>query len=428
MYNEYQETDIVKQTYFNSYTDGQQRYMNYERSDPKDIFYQTPTDLELQQQEYDGIFAKDSYGNLYEENEEESMIQTKDISPLITDQQATTEIVYCLVCYNSSTVFEMFKIQNCEHKFCRMCINNHLIANVRIRKVIDINCLQYTCQAKFTNQEIESYLSGDMKHKYQQYFNDYMVLMKGNVKYCPNPTCNFLNEIGLLIGQKITCSGCSQDFCKKCNFSWHEDKTCEQVKEQEFGQWVDDKQANKCPKCKSRVEKNSGCQHMTCPVCKYEWCWVCGLSYKSFFHYAQFGSLFCELIGGSLFRKNKYLATLFFFLTLIGLPFITILIFTILAFAGPIVLLQKISDKYPKVKEKFQPFKHYQFNKRFKRYLKNLYNLIYYIILIGLLVANGAIAITLGVTAAAITIAPLYIIFFLILICLVLNWRRRNTL
>ena len=49
-------------------------------------------------------------------------------------------------------------------------------------------------------------------------------------------------------------------------------KKCED--DSETANWIS-ANTKECPKCNSTIEKNGGCNHMTCRKCKHEFCWMC---------------------------------------------------------------------------------------------------------------------------------------------------------
>ncbi len=50
-----------------------------------------------------------------------------------------------------------------------------------------------------------------------------------------------------------------------------------------FRDWASKNKENvkNCPKCRARIEKDGGCNHMTCQTCNHEWCWICNGRYYS---------------------------------------------------------------------------------------------------------------------------------------------------
>ena len=64
-------------------------------------------------------------------------------------------------------------------------------------------------------------------------------------------------------------------FCFDCSKPPHGNKKCQDEIDKDFKKWKKNKLVKRCPKCKFWTEKNLGCNHMTCPECKYEWCWLC---------------------------------------------------------------------------------------------------------------------------------------------------------
>lgn len=68
------------------------------------------------------------------------------------------------------------------------------------------------------------------------------------------------------------CQACEHKHCVVCEANWHQDQTCEEFQALREKWNVENKQSqdevNKiskpCPKCTVAIQKNSGCDHMTC--------------------------------------------------------------------------------------------------------------------------------------------------------------------
>lgn len=105
--------------------------------------------------------------------------------------------------------------------------------------------------------------------------------------------------------KKYACEHCKFEFCGKCLMSWakHQDKNCDELLAEEIGEWFVSSDFSNCPKCRVRVEKYSGCNKMTCPHCKYNWCWICGAS-CSYAHYLPFNPFGCPGMISKLFTFN----------------------------------------------------------------------------------------------------------------------------
>ncbi|APA11672.1 hypothetical protein sscle_08g064420 [Sclerotinia sclerotiorum 1980 UF-70] len=69
---------------------------------------------------------------------------------------------------------------------------------------------------------------------------------------------------------------------------WHTGLTCnqyntrerERLQQEEASLQLMEKATKQCPQCQVRIEKNDGCDHMTCRSCKHEFCWICFVDYE----------------------------------------------------------------------------------------------------------------------------------------------------
>ena len=94
-----------------------------------------------------------------------------------------------------------------------------------------------------------------------------------STKICPNVKCGRLFLILDLKMKPIWCQ-CSVAVCTFCGSIYHQPLHCAELQnwvkmiEDNENKWIEIVQYKVCPKCKDPIEKNQGCNHMTCR-CKH---------------------------------------------------------------------------------------------------------------------------------------------------------------
>ncbi|GAB1219926.1 hypothetical protein ENUP19_0046G0080 [Entamoeba nuttalli] len=193
-------------------------------------------------------------------------------------QKNNKEMFCCSVCYEEYTYKETF-INECGHRFCIKCWRENIIQQIQ-SDWHQVHCMEQGCNCIVKIEDIMTHcLIQDicMLNMYCERLT--FKTFEDNICECPKCRCEMIT---FEKEYKTTCPRCKYLFCRKCGENWHEGKSCDEWKrnkeqEQEDLKWIN-QNTKKCPSCGDRIQKNGGCNHMTCK-CGYEFCWLCGVKY-----------------------------------------------------------------------------------------------------------------------------------------------------
>mmetsp|Transcript_6789 Transcript_6789/g.7042 ORF Transcript_6789/g.7042 Transcript_6789/m.7042 type:complete len:579 (+) Transcript_6789:13-1749(+) len=189
----------------------------------------------------------------------------------------------CEICW--ATRANEVSSRQCHHVFCEECVRRYLTKKIENGQVLNIKCLYGGCPEIFTDRDVFKYCSEEIIQKYRRFKLDQLKLSNPNslFVYCPIVNCNELVNIDNI---EYTIISCNQEhfFCIKCRKEPHEGE-CEPYNQrllEEIKENLKNKSSVKlCPLCEVIIEKNEGCNHMTCINCYYEFCWICSRKYES---------------------------------------------------------------------------------------------------------------------------------------------------
>lgn len=123
------------------------------------------------------------------------------------------------------------------------------------------------------------------------------------VRFCVKPGCDGHMKAESISVRKVTCEKCQTVVCFKCREEYHGWWTsCEKNMEKKYKELAKgDINISFCPMCKAKISKNEGCNHMSCVICHYQWCWICGATYTDN-HFNPLNPLGC---GGQHFTEKR---------------------------------------------------------------------------------------------------------------------------
>ncbi|KAI0032690.1 hypothetical protein K488DRAFT_12260, partial [Vararia minispora EC-137] len=199
----------------------------------------------------------------------------------------------CAICFDDAN--KDVRALACGHAFCVDCWGTYAHAKIRDEGEHRIACMAEGCNVVAPDLFVLAALDASDTRTMARYrellVRDYVEGHR-DLKFCPYPECTHTVRCGAgtsaaALAQVVPTVVCGADprhaFCFGCAIEGdHRPLICAVAKmwlqkcrdDSETANWIKSN-TKECAKCQSTIEKNGGCNHMTCKKCKHEFCWVC---------------------------------------------------------------------------------------------------------------------------------------------------------
>lgn len=210
----------------------------------------------------------------------------------------------CDICTDTKNVNEFSTMPCCQYSLCTTCLGEHLTERLRNNQLEAVTCPNQDCPTKKIEQHIMRAITVNNRALFDRYLN--VEINEGlreipGVRQCRTADCNFMyfphdeNTPG-----SVVCQRCHERYCSHCGFNHAENMNCEQAARERDPDLAEQASlaviariTKQCPNCNDPIEKNGGCNHMTCQKCRHEFCWTCLATYRT----TRCNSAECETYG-----------------------------------------------------------------------------------------------------------------------------------
>jgi len=203
------------------------------------------------------------------------IVHKPERNPESLEKLASLKQSECAICF--SNVEGELTLKDCQHSFCKDCLQEYLKTEISSMNVLKIKCPDQTCPCILNSSSLEELLDSSDFERYQKLFLQKTAKRTQDI-ICPQPGCS---KIILPVKDSTsTKCGCGSIICNLCGSLEHQGKSCIAAVDPEFEAYAAANNLKMCLMCKTVISRVEGCLHITCSVCDYDWCWLCGREYN----------------------------------------------------------------------------------------------------------------------------------------------------
>ena len=255
----------------------------------KDLSALTAIELDLRNHRIKMLGSDDAVAKAVEEIDEMATQVPGKCSISITSNEPECAICLCVI-----PETEMYRLESCGHPYCKDCVKLNLESTMQ-RREFPLKCCHDGCQMLWAWKDF-IYMTNigfcSLQNIIDSSISSHVRENKDKVKYCITPDCPMVYKV-TENGGRIVCDKCKTGMCSSCHVEYHDGLLCYQYKlskgnvnynnECWIQEWMRQDPINRkqCPRCFTGIEKNGGCQHMTCQACTIHICWTCMETFNS---------------------------------------------------------------------------------------------------------------------------------------------------
>ncbi|CAF3473174.1 unnamed protein product [Rotaria socialis] len=216
-----------------------------------------------------------------------------------TDDYELLKPDICTNCYRDmDETIPMTALKTCAHWLCDDCWRQYIENS--IKRVGVVLCPEWNCCSLVDVGTMLSLANVRCVNIYERNLEKCLVNLSRSYVQCPAKSCSNIVQVIGSLGDNVRCR-CGHRFCANCKQEAHFPATCSAYRiymDEVFrnGDLISDYDAivqvkgRNCVSCHSFIEKNGGCNHMTCS-CGAQFCWTCTAYWKD--HNATDGTFRC---------------------------------------------------------------------------------------------------------------------------------------